>query len=266
MKLTSCTRAAVACVSCTLLLTLFAAQASFAGVISLFLVVDPATTAGAGVPAAGGFSVTSNRSGPGTWHLFAVDEADGSFGIAQIQAKLTGTVPVISNRITQTMYDTADDGGFKAGLTLLRSASNINPIFASAELPGTQPFTQGGLGITAGNYSTIPGATSFSATTNGQWGNYGDGAITSFPTFHGNYRSALFVAEGTYTGAAPTVDLANSFVVYYTNAALTLSTQSNASSANPLVTPYPFVPEPTTMTLVGLAVVGLGGLVGRRRS
>jgi len=241
-----------------------------AGTVSLYLVVDPASTAGAGVPAAGTFSVTSNRTGAGTWQLYAVDDATGSAGIAQIKAALIGTLPAINNRMTQTLYDTDADTGFKAGLTLLRSGNNINPMTGSAELPGSQPFIQTGQGITAGNYSTIPGAIAFSGTTNGQWGNYSPtlGAATS-----GNYigtgdpRKALFVAEGTYTGVAPVVDLANSFVAYYTNGTTGTSAQATLNGAiTPLVSTNPFIPEPATLTLVGLAVVGFGGLVGRRRS
>jgi hypothetical protein len=244
-----------------------------AGPMSLFLIVDPATTAFAGVPAVAGQATSSTRSGAGTWQLYAADEGTGSFGIAQVQAALTGTIPAISNRLTQTTYDTSADSGFKAGLTLLRSATNVNPVFGSAELPGTQPYTQGGLGQTAGNYNSIPDAIAWTST-NGQWGNYspanaamvGTNGKTSGPTASGNVRNALFVAEGTYTGAAPTINTANSFIVYYTNAALNLSTQANPSTANQLVGSNPFVPEPATMTLVGLAVVGFGGLFGRRRS
>jgi hypothetical protein len=245
-----------------------------AGTVSLYLIVDPASTAFAGVSAVAGQTTSSTRSGAGTWQAYAVDEATGSFGLAQVQLALNGTVPAINNRLTQTQYDTADDSGFKAGMTLLRSNTNVNPVFASAELPGSQPFTQGNLGITAGNYNSIPGATAFSGTTNGQWGVYsaanaamvGTNGKTSGPTASGNVRNALLVAEGTYTGAAPTINLAGSFAVYYTNAALNLSTQSNPTSNNPLLGTNPFVPEPATMTLVGLAVVGFGGLVGRRRS
>jgi PEP-CTERM motif-containing protein len=239
-----------------------------AGSVYLYMVVDPATTAGAGVPAAGGFSITSTRSGAGTWHLFAVDDADGSSGIAQVKASLIGTVPVITNRLTQTLYDTADDTGFKAGLTLLRSAANANPITGSSELIGTQPFTQTGQGITAGNYSGIPGATAFSGTTNGQWGLYNDGATTAGSVLGtGHIRNALFVAEGTYTGLAPVVDLATSLVAYYTQGGTSSATAIGGGATNPLIAnTNPFIPEPATMTLVGLAVVGFGGLVGRRRS
>src|SRR5262249_6274598 len=148
---------------------------AYAGNMYLYMVVDPATTAGAGVAASGSFSVQSNRSGSGTWQLYAVDDIAGSFGIAQVKAQLTGTTPIITNRVTQTLYDTDDDSGDKAGFTLLRSANNANPVTASQELPGSQPFFVGGFGITAGNYTAALSAqspTGFSGTTNGQWGNY----------------------------------------------------------------------------------------------
>src|SRR5262245_14315504 len=118
MKLFFCSRT----FSALLLAVLFGTQAAQAGPVSLFLLVDPPTTAGAGIASAGGFALTSTRSGAGTWQLYAVDEATGSFGIAQVNAALTGTIPLVNNRATQTLYDTSpDDTGFKAGLTLLRS-------------------------------------------------------------------------------------------------------------------------------------------------
>jgi hypothetical protein len=239
--------------TCLFLATLFASQASEAGQVSLFLTIDPATTAGYGVLPAGGFSVSSNRSGPGTWHLFAIDDATNSFGIAQVKAQLIGTVPAINNRLTQTRYDTDDNSGFKAGFTLLRSATNANPIIGSAELAGTQPFLQTGLGISAGSYNSIPGARAFSGTTNGQWGNYAD-VDPTYLALTGHMRNALFIAEGTYTGVAPVVDLANSFVAYYTNATSGASLQATVFGPNPLVNTIPCLCYPKQLVLADAAI------------
>jgi hypothetical protein len=73
---------------CLNLATAFAADAAQAGPVYVYLVVDPSTTAGAGVPASGGFAVTSTRSGVGTWHLYAVDDIIGSFGIRNYSVTL----------------------------------------------------------------------------------------------------------------------------------------------------------------------------------
>jgi hypothetical protein len=236
-----------------------------AGAMHLYLKVDPATTAGAGIPAAGGFNITSTRSGAGTWHLYAVDDVDGSFGIAQVKAQMVGATH-ISNRNTQTLYDTASDVGFKAGLTLLRSASGnvpggANPITASMELPGTQPATVGGLGITAGNYAdAIADEIGFSGTVNGQWGNYAT-STAGVVQATGHTRAPLFIAEGAYAGQV-SVDLAQSFIAYWTNAGFTTSSQAAGTSGlNP---GDPFIPEPATVSLLGLALLGGFGYVRRR--
>ena len=91
--------------------------------------------------------------------------------------------------------------------------------------------------------------------------------LTSGVTASGNTRSALFLAEGTYTGAAPTIDLANSFIAYWTNAQFTTSAQATVSSPHILVGPTnPFVPEPSTIALVGLGIAGFCGLASRRHA
>jgi len=251
-----------------------------AGSIYAWIVADPATTAGAGVAPAGGFSVNSSRSGVGTWHLYAVDDADASSGIRSFFIKLNGTTPAINNRSPITQYDddaTFGNGGgpYNAGFNDVRTTT---PIIGAGQ-GATNPNAIAGYGITAGNFSTVPGALSFNSgsTTSGQWGNYavGDGR-TSGQLADGHIRNALLLAEGTYTGAVPTVDTTTSFAlggsgVNFWNATgfpqSGSSTVTGVGTAQTLVgNVNPFVPEPATLTLVGLAVVGFGGLVGRRRS
>src|SRR6476661_561753 len=69
-----------------------------AGSMYVYLAVDPASTAGAGVPGAGGFSVTSSKTGAGTFQLYAVDDTDNSFGLKSYQIKLNGTIQTFLNR------------------------------------------------------------------------------------------------------------------------------------------------------------------------
>jgi len=197
-----------------------AAVSANAGPVYLSLVVDPATTASAGIPSSGSFNLTSNRSGAGTWHLYVVDDTTGSFGINNFKVQLNGTVPLITNRSTQTQFED-ENGEFQpAGFAdpTVRSAANVNPI--SGGQPLGSPYRITGLGQATSNYAEkFPDAVSFSATTNGQWGNY-----ATDPTGGPAGKSWLFLAEGTYTGAAPTIDLANSNVVVYTAADFSTST------------------------------------------
>src|SRR5258705_13601414 len=63
-----------------------AATANAAFIVAL--VVDPWTTAGT-TP-----DVTSTRSGPGTWHLFAVDDLPGQYGFNTYDVTVTGATSV----------------------------------------------------------------------------------------------------------------------------------------------------------------------------
>jgi len=237
----------------------------------VYLVVDPATTAGAGVPLSNTLSVTSSRSGAGTWHLYAVDDQTNEFGIRSYNVALTGTVPAVNHRSPNDgAWDTAtSDGPFAAGFNDLRSGSNVTPIVAGqglSNLPAITGFGQSASDFvvkeTAGGGGNIPA--SHSGVISGAWGIYADpgtsGLTSAAQGGTGQARNALFLAEGTYTGAAPTVSSAS--MVVWTNAGATTSNfaQSYVLNTNP------FIPEPATLTLVGLAVVGFGGLVGRRRS
>jgi hypothetical protein len=212
----------------------------------MFLVIDPATTAGAGIPGSSGFSVTSNQSGAGTWHLYAVDALSDSYGIRSFNVKLNpgegGTIPIFTNRTPLTSWD--DDptfgngsGSLSAGFSDIRTAG-----LASSVSGGQGPYNSpvGGLGISAGNFQSATSGQSFSGTTSGQWGNYADPLTSGYLLGDsGEFRNALFLAEGTYTGSAPTVDVtAPSGVNYWANAGLTRSTSATQlSSSNPFACP-----------------------------
>jgi hypothetical protein len=73
----------------------------------------------------------------------------------------------------------------------------------------TNPVAIGGFGQTASNFGAkLPAATSFAVTTSGQWGTYAAADGITSGNLLGHQRSAVFLAEGLYTGAAPTVDIA----------------------------------------------------------
>jgi hypothetical protein len=189
------------------------------------------TTAFSGIPAVHGFSGLSNRSGAGTWHLYAIDDIDNSFGISSYFVKLNpgpgGSIPAISNRSPNTVWFDIDGDNFSAGFASLRSVSNANPITGAQGLSDSNTPRIGGFGISASDFQLkVTGAESFAATTNGQWGKYADFGGGTIPGFaHGH--NPLFLAEGTYTGSPPTVDLTTpaasggTSVQYWTDANLT---------------------------------------------
>src|SRR4051794_5941056 len=82
------------------LITTSGAANAHAGPMFVYLVVDPTTTAGAGVPAVNSMTVTSSRSGAGSWHLYAVDDSTTDFGIRNYSITLSpgagGSIPAIN--------------------------------------------------------------------------------------------------------------------------------------------------------------------------
>lgn len=232
----------------------FGAPLAQAGPMYVYLVIDPATTAGFGVPAAGGFGVSSNRSGPGTWRLYAYDDVTGSFGIRNYSVTLAGASS-ITHRSPRTEWDDAPvfgegSGPFSAGFSDLRSASNISPIVAGQGVGNTQI---GGFGRSNSNFQAkIPAAQSYSGTTSGQWGRYCDNC------------NALYIAEGQYTSGTPSVTAAS--FSYWTNSQLTASAFAPSYALNTTFFGQPpCIPEPATLTLAGLAACGCLSLVRRRR-
>jgi hypothetical protein len=242
----------------------------------VYMVLDPAGTAGAGVatvPSGGAqLGVSSNRSGAGTFHLYAVDDVAGSSGIRNYSVTLAGTTS-ITHRSPVGQYDNDaafgnGSGPFSVGFGDLRSGANISPIVAGQGVSNAPQI--GGFGQTASNFGEKAGAAnalSYSGVTSGQWGVYGDpltsGLVQNGAGFSNTQKSAILLAEGQYAiGTPPTVSAAS--IAYWTNAGLTSSAFAPSYLLN--TNPFVSVPEPATLSLIGLAVVGFCGLGGRRRS
>jgi len=165
-----------------------------AGQMYVVGVLDPTTTAGAGIApinranSTGTFTVTSSLSGAGRWHLYALDDVTGSFGLAGFSVPVGGTATGHLNRSTTATfagYDDADEtlsnqsgaAGFSDALVRSGVGSNpANPIQGSQAI-GSQ-FDIPGMGQTAGNLNSTPNLIApgdhrtWGAVTSGQWGNY----------------------------------------------------------------------------------------------
>ncbi len=136
-----------------------------AGTVYIWLVIDPATTAGAGIaPIAGGgknMVVTSTRSGPGSFHVFILDDADGSAGIRSFFVKLNGTVSGVANRSPLGDWDndpTYGDGTVQSRIGF-DSPRTATPILSGSQGPTNIPQV-GGFGIEASNFQAKTGALS----------------------------------------------------------------------------------------------------------
>jgi hypothetical protein len=213
-----------------------------AGSMYIFTVIDPPTTAGYLIAPANGMTVSSTKSGAGTFQLYAVDNVTGSFGIKSYQVKLNGTITTFLNRAPNGSWNDTDAAGpYAEGFNDVRTAVAATGITSAGQNP-TNPFFIKGLGISAGNFASVnAGAPNFAsgsttASASGQWGSYAN----VFPS--AVVRKPLLLAEGNYTGAAPTVDLitpGGTAVNYFTSAS-----GSAAASAPQIsgISPFGFPP------------------------
>jgi len=248
---------------------LFASGANAAVIYGL--VKDPSTTAG--------LNSSSNRSGAGTWHLYAVDTSADS-GISSFDALVASTGGLVSatNRAPQTNYD-QDGGGTPgpAGFTLLRQTLGNGT--ATVELTGAQPtppsansgsnvgndyFPISGFGQNTGTFAAKYANPILGPTTGAQWGTYSDPellgpeAVTANPSG----KKWVFLGEGTYTGQLliPT----GSTTTYQDFATTFASTPPTGGTTGTFLTAGGTIPEPTTLSMFGLAMVGSMGLFRRR--
>jgi hypothetical protein len=232
------------------------ASSANAGII-LGIFPDPPTTAG--VPA-------STRSGPGTWHLYAIEDAASTDqGIASYNIVMNGTTAINHRSPNGTAMDVNGDVQ-NWGYTLLRSGTNANPIVASEPLTGTTPFVITGLGISAGTASTQilaadAAATGITAVSGGSWGSYltqtAPGSLMDSISAANGGHKWVFLAEGL---GAPVIPQVTGTFTVLSNAQ---GSQIAGTSGGPTVNLA--IPEPATVSLIGLALVGGLGVIRRRR-
>src|SRR4029079_18027570 len=142
------------------------------------LIVDPTTTAGP--------NSSSNRSGVGTWQVFALDDSSGNSGISSYDVSLTVSAGTMTpnHRSPSTSYD-ADGGGTPAqsGFTFLRQtlgnntptvqltgAQNTPPSADSSANVGVDYYPISGFGQTASSFAAKYSNTILGPTTGAAWG------------------------------------------------------------------------------------------------
>jgi hypothetical protein len=220
-------------------LTSIAALAVRADAAVIFnVLINPPSTAGGGA--------TSTRSGLGSWHLYAIDDNADDFGISLYSVTMVNAT-AINHRSPVTNINDSNGDPQTAGFTLLRSATNANPIHAAQNFPDQTPFLIKGFGQTTGNFCDVAGGACVAVigpTTSTSWGTY-----TNVSPYNGKHW--LFIAEGLFNPPGPLPAIAAATVTVY-NADF-------SSKFSPSI-----VPEPCATSLVGLALVGLSGFARRQ--
>jgi len=240
---------------------LMATGANAATILGIYL--DPPTTAGAGS--------TSTRSGAGSFHLYGADDTAGSQGIATYSITLGPAVTASNNRAPVTTIQDSNGDSQSAGFNLLRSSSNVNPMTGAENLPGQTPFLIKGFGQTTGNFTNIAAgapqpASVVGPTTSGSWGGpYVGGALVDLAGSTGQKKWVL-LGEGTYNPALLGPNLTTALAAMVPSATTTVYSSGTAGdfSQSAATTTIIFVPEPATISLLGLAMVGCFGMIRRR--
>lgn len=186
-------------------------------------------------------------AGGGTFKLYADASTGDNFGIASYGAVLTGPVTTFDHSSVNTLASSGPSGVGSAGFTLLRSADNAPTILASQDTTSATANLIRGIGQTAG-----------SLASNG---------ITSFinPVEGDPWLAHFLIGSGTFTGSTDGISINKTSADTFSNlySAQSGNAVTGASTVNVVRVE---VPEPATLTMFGLAVVGCVGVIRRRRA
>lgn len=207
----------------------------------------------AGTATAATITYTLDLTGaPGTFTLKAATSGGDNAGLAVYGVPLSGTVLTLDNFSPQMSFGTKGAFNGPAGYGSVRSAdiisSTLNPVVTgsqdtvNAAAPNNLVF---GIGQTAGSFATT-GWTPIVAGTDAQ-----------------AWVAPVILATGTYTGTLGF----NTQSVNLVGNAFASNTSSSAPAATiaTQVLTGGTIPEPATVSLLGLAMVGGLGVIRRRR-